>query len=281
MSGEPAVDARTASLLAATAEQVAREAGEFVRRTTPPQVAVLQTKSSPTDVVTEMDNAVEALLRERLAELRPEDGVLGEEGASVHGRSGVTWVLDPIDGTVNYLYGIDSYAVSVAAVLGDVTVPGAWTPVAGCVHRPVGGQTWTAAAGGGASLDGARLSIRPAPALARALVGTGFGYRQSRRRAQARVVAELLPQIRDVRRIGSASVDLCMVADGRLDAYYERGLNAWDMAAAMLVVREAGGEVSGLDGAPAGPDMVVAAAPGLREELAGLLSGLGAADPDD
>lgn len=280
-AGDPGTDP---ALLARLAEELAREAGALIlageaeRPGERPEVE--STKSSPTDVVTAMDRAVEALLRERLAVARPGDAVLGEEAGMATGSTGLTWVLDPIDGTVNYLYRMPAYAVSVAVVTGDPGVPGGWQPVAGCVHQPATGATWRAARGSGAWLGERRLWLGPAPELAQALVATGFGYRTERREGQARVLAQVLPRIRDIRRIGSAALDLCAVAGGTVDAYYERGVNVWDIAAAALVLTEAGGELVGLRGAPAGPEMVVAAGPGLRERLVDLLTGLDAdSDP--
>jgi myo-inositol-1(or 4)-monophosphatase len=223
-----------------------------------------------------MDRAVEDLLRRRLAEARPGDGVLGEEAGLQAGTTGLTWVLDPIDGTVNYLYQIPAYAVSVALVTGDPTVPGDWQSVAGCVHQPATGDTWTAASGDGAWLAGRQLHLSPVPDLAEALVATGFGYRRQRRTGQARVVAGVLPRVRDIRRIGSAALDLCGVATGTLDAYYERGVNVWDIAAASLVLTEAGGALRGLRGAPPGPEMVVAGADPLLSALAAVLTDLDA-----
>jgi len=269
--------------LAALAERVAREAGALVRDGRPAHVLVAATKSSPTDVVTEMDTAAEALLRRRLAAARPADGLHGEEGGRAAGSSGVTWLIDPIDGTVNYLYGLGGYAVSVAAAIGDTSRDGAWRTVAGCVHAPSSGETWTAALGRGAHLDGVRLAAPEPPPLERALLGTGFGYRPGRRARQSRVVADLLPRIRDIRRLGSSAVDVCLVASGRLDGYYERGLNAWDVAASMLVAREAGVTVRGLGSRPPGGAMVVAARAPLVDVLAEELERLGAAgdEPDE
>jgi myo-inositol-1(or 4)-monophosphatase len=273
-------DGVTVPELLALAEAVAREAGALVAGGRPRHVVVAATKSSPTDVVTEMDRAAEALLRDRLAAARPDDGLHGEEGGLRSGSSGLTWVVDPIDGTVNYLYGIPAYAVSVAAVLGDTERPGAWRTVAGCVHNPASGETWTAGEGAGAWLDGEPLTAPEPPDLARALVGTGFGYVAGRRARQARVVAELMPRVRDIRRIGSSTIDACAVASGRLDAYYERGLNVWDIAASTLVATEAGLTVRGLRGAPAGGDMVVVARPPLVDVLTAELERL-EADRDD
>ncbi len=266
--------------MVALAERVAREAGELIlggeRERPGLRPEVESTKSSPTDVVTAMDRAVEDLLRHRLAEARPDDGRLGEEAGLQPGGTGLSWVLDPIDGTVNYLYRIPAYAVSVALVAGDPTVAGAWQPVAGCVHQPATGATWTAGWGQGAWLDGRRLHLPTPPELSQALVATGFGYRVARREGQARVLAGVLPRIRDIRRIGSAALDLCGVATGTLDAYYERGVNVWDIAAASLVLTEAGGRLGGLRGAPAGPDLVVAAGDPLQAALVDLLTGLDA-----
>ncbi len=245
--------------LAGLAEQLARAAGELITRGRPNRVEVAATKSSPTDVVTAMDRAAEGLITDQLAQTRPDDAVFGEEGGRVFGASGLTWVIDPIDGTVNYLYGLPAYAVSVAVVTGDPGVPGAWQPVAGCVYNPASNETWTAASGYGAYLDGVRLEARPAPDLALALIGTGFGYRAQDRAAQARVLSALLPLVRDIRRIGSAALDLCAVATGRLDGYYEQGLHVWDIAAALLVVVEAGGEVTGPAGGAPSEDLVVCA----------------------
>lgn len=265
--------------LMALAERAARLAGALVRDERPDRWEIA-TKSSPTDVVTQMDHAAEALLRQVLLGERPQDGLLGEESGLHSGTSGLTWVVDPIDGTVNYLYGLPGYAVSVALVAGDPLRPGQWWPLAGCVHGPASGATWTAAAGAGSFAGGRRLRMAAPPELARALIGTGFGYRAARRRSQARVLAALLPRIRDVRRIGSAAMDLCMVADGRLDAYYERGLHPWDLAAGTLVVREAGGQVRGLGGAPPSDHFVVAGQPTLVDALEAELIALDA-DRDD
>ncbi|WP_250445827.1 inositol monophosphatase family protein [Actinotalea sp. C106] len=268
-------DAGTVAELVALAERLAREAGALVREGRPDQVDVAATKSSAIDVVTAMDYASEALLRQVLAAERPQDGVLGEEEGHVAGSSGVTWVLDPIDGTVNYLYGIPAYAVSVAAVVGPPE-PGRWTAVAGCVHAVADGRTWVAGRGQGAYRDGRRLSVNPERPLVESLVGTGFGYVAARRREQARVVAELLPQVRDLRRIGSAAMDLCSVADGSLDAHYERGLQPWDLAAGALVAQEAGAVVTGLRGARAGEAMTVSGPAGTVARLVALLERLDA-----
>jgi len=261
------------------AEMLAREAGALILDGRRRQVTVAATKSSAQDVVTAMDLASEDLLRRMLAELRPDDAVLGEEGGHRAGTSGVTWVVDPIDGTVNYLYGLPAYAVSVAAVVGEPT-PATWTVLAACVHAPATQETWTAGHGLGAHLDGRRLTLGAPPSLGGCLLGTGFGYVAERRRAQARVLAAVLPLVRDVRRMGAAAIDLCQVATGRLDLYYERGLQPWDLAAGALVVAEAGGVVTGLRGAPAGSGMTVAGAPERVAELVRILEEQAADAPD-
>ncbi|MFP5347541.1 MAG: inositol monophosphatase family protein [Actinomycetes bacterium] len=265
------------SSLAALAEHAARSAGDLIRDERPPHLGVSRTKTSATDVVTVMDTAAEALVVKTLFAERPEDGLLGEEGGLRPGTSGLTWVVDPIDGTVNYLYGIPDYAVSIAVVSGEPE-PSGWTLLAGCVHNPVSGETWTATRGGGAYLDGHRLDGPADVPLSAALVGTGFGYTAARRRRQASVVAAMIPQVRDIRRAGVASLDLCAVATGRPDAYYERGLRPWDMAAGTLVAREAGATVTGLAGLDPGEAMLIAAAPRLSRELSRALAVL---DPLD
>jgi len=256
---------------------------------------VIDTKSSPTDVVTEMDRRSEALITEWIRAVRPGDTVLGEEGGqTAGGRPGpdaagdgarVRWVVDPLDGTVNYLYGLPDWAVSIAAEV-DGTI------VAGVVEVPRLGETFTAVAGQGAWLHRDRnpktpktpgtpgaiaLRCNSGVALAQALVGTGFGYDAGRRRVQGEVVAALLPQVRDIRRGGSAAVDLCSVAAGRMDAFFERGLNYWDYAAGGLIAREAGALVGGLSGQAESTSMTVAAGRDLFRDLDAFLTRL---DPE-
>ena len=240
---------------------------------------VVQTKSSPTDIVTEMDRRSEALITTRIRAYRPGDTVLGEEGGQTGGGpvgdggqpGRVRWIVDPLDGTVNYLYGLRDWAVSIAAEV-DGSV------VAGVVEMPRHGETFTAATGQGAWLHRgeAKLALHCSPGvpLDRALVGTGFGYDPGRRQVQGEVIAALVPHIRDVRRGGSAAVDLCSVAAGRLDAFYERGLNYWDFAAGGLIAREAGALVGGLAGRTESNSMTVAAGPGLYQQLDAFLSEL-------
>jgi myo-inositol-1(or 4)-monophosphatase len=233
-------------------------------------MAVSATKSTPTDVVTDADTAAEALIRDRLLAARPDDGLLGEEGGSVAGRSNVVWVVDPIDGTVNYLYGLPEYAVSIAAQVDGATV-------VGVVHHPTSGQTWTAIRGQGAVLDGRSIRESGCDRLDRALIATGFGYDARRRARQADVLRHVLPKVRDIRRAGAASLDLCAVASGLVDGYYERGLAAWDLAAGCLIAEEAGAVVAGISGRAAGPDLVIAAGPALFPALHDLLQPL---EPD-
>ncbi|MCB7138134.1 inositol monophosphatase family protein [Cellulosimicrobium marinum] len=261
------------------AEHLARTAGELVRSGRPERVEVAATKSNATDVVTRMDADSEALLRREIAAARPGDAVLGEEDGASPGTTGITWVVDPIDGTVNYLYGVASYGVSVAAVVGPPD-PQEWTVLAGAVHSVVDDRTWTAGLGGGATVDGRPLHVVGPDDLAQCLVGTGFGYDPDRRRAQARVLVDVIPRVRDIRRLGSAAIDLCLVASGELDLYYERGLNPWDLAAGGLIAQEAGARVSGLRGSPAGRAMTVAGPAARAGELVSLLEEL-SADSDD
>jgi myo-inositol-1(or 4)-monophosphatase len=258
----------TAGLLSVALE-AARRAGALLRDGRPADLGVAATKSSPIDVVTEMDIAAEKLITSCIAGLRPDDGFLGEEGASTEGTSGIRWVIDPLDGTVNYLYGLPSWAVSIAAQRDGRTL-------AGVVEAPMRGETYQAVLGGGALVNGRPARCRPAPDFAHALVGTGFGYLSHRRAAQAEVVRTLVPRVRDIRRGGSAAIDLCDVGCGRLDAYYERGLNPWDLAAGELFAREAGALTGGRPGQPASGELTVAAPPGLFEPLQGLLEELGA-----
>ncbi|MEV4368633.1 inositol monophosphatase family protein [Nonomuraea sp. NPDC049637] len=246
------------------AEDVAREAGDMLLAKRPTMSEDVETKSSPTDVVTILDKASEELIRERVLVVRPDDRFLGEEGGEAPGASDVRWIVDPVDGTVNFLYGLPDWAVSIAVeVAGRV--------VAGVVNVPARGEVFTAALGEGAWLGGARLRCNSGVPLARALVATGFGYSAPRREVQGQVVAAVLPRVRDIRRGGSCAIDLCSVAAGRVDAYYERGTNAWDHAAAGLVATEAGARLGGLHGRPVGPAFALCAAPGLFEELHDLL----------
>jgi myo-inositol-1(or 4)-monophosphatase len=266
--------------LRAVAEGLAAEAAEFVRRRRTEVFgdaaerdasgSAVRSKSSPTDPVTIVDTETERLLRDRLAVLRPGDPVLGEEGGGVArveaGRP--LWVLDPIDGTVNFVYGIEGYAVSVGVQIDGASVAGA------VVNVPTG-EVFSAAVGHGAHVrrGGVSTSLRCTAIddMAMALVGTGFGYAREQRIRQAEVLARLLPDVRDVRRLGSCALDLCMVAAGRMDAYYEDGVHVWDWAAGALIAAEAGAQLllPPVDGGDS--DLIVAAGPGIAEEFGAAL----------
>jgi myo-inositol-1(or 4)-monophosphatase len=263
------------------ARDIALRASEFTIEARRAGVSVAATKSTHTDIVTAVDRDTETLIRSFILEARPDDGIVGEEGVTHVGTSGVDWVVDPIDGTVNFLYGIPAWAVSIAVVEGAGGAGGVGgagleaglggTTLAGVVVNPVTGELFEASAGGGARLTGRELVVNQPVSLGSALVGTGFSYSAGRRREQADVLLELLPRVRDIRRIGSAALDLCALAAGRLDAFYERGLNAWDHAAGALIAREAGAVVGGPGGGPENGELLVAAAPGLYEELTAAL----------
>ncbi len=214
-------------------------------------VDVADTKSSPVDVVTKADQACEELILDRLLGARPDDGFVGEEGDDVHGTSGIRWIVDPIDGTVNYLYGLPQFAVSIAAARGDEVV-------VGVVHSPALGLEYAAVRGAGATCNDVPLEVRPTPSLDQSLVATGFGYETAARERQAASVARMLPQVRDIRRQGSCALDLCSVAAGQVDAYVEEGPHVWDYAAGGLVAREAGATFE-IWTSVAGQDLVVCA----------------------
>lgn len=269
--GPTAVDLEQDALLA-LATAVALEAGAMALAGRRRGGFAVDTKSSPTDPVTELDRAVEQLVVDRLLAARPADGVLGEEGAARTGTSGLTWVVDPIDGTTNFVYDRPDWAVSIAARRDGVDL-------VAVVHAPVRGHTWTATADGPAHRDGQPVACSTVDTLGQALIGTGFAYDGRRRGEQGRVVAAVLPRVRDVRRSGAASLDLCAVADGRLDGYYEQGLGEWDLAAGALVARRAGARLGGLrpDGvptwlAPHWHGLVLTAGPALFDPLRQLLA---------
>ena len=252
------------------ARSVAGAAAEFVRAKRPEgRVDVAATKSSATDVVTEIDRATEELIRRLIAAARPDDAVMGEEAGLGEGverasSSGVTWIVDPIDGTVNFVHGLPGYSVSIAASVGEVVQ-------AACVVDVVSGEEFSAVRGQGATRttpDGRRVALGPPPAVAldKALIGTGFHYREEIRAKQGQAVARLLSKVADVRRIGSAAMDLCNVASGRLDGYVEEGLMPWDLAAGQLVAEESGIVVTGLDGPP-DERLTIASTPAIASEL--------------
>ena len=261
--------------LLALAVEVAREAADLVRRRRRDGVEVAATKSSPVDIVTEVDRAAEALIFDRLLGARPDDGFLGEEGASSASTSGVVWIVDPIDGTVNFLYGIPHYSVSIAAAVDDVVV-------AGVVVNVQSGELFTATLGGGSFLDGVRLQVggpgSSAP-LSQRLVGTGFNYVAAVKLKQTVAVSALLHEVRDIRRLGSAALDLCSVGCGRVDAFVEEGLNVWDMAAGGLVATEAGARLEQHPGVGGNPCYVCAPEDGF-EEFRDLVARSGFLAPD-
>lgn len=222
------------------------------------------TKSSATDMVSEVDRASERLLVEGILAARPDDGILGEEGTDRSGRSGVRWVIDPLDGTTNFLYGLPGFAVSIAVEIGG-------RAVVGVVLDPVHDELFTATVGRGATRDGAPIRCTTGSEIGLALIGTGFGYDADVRAEQAVVLRTVLPAVRDIRRFGAAAVDLCSVACGRLDGYFERGLQPWDLAAGGLIATEAGAVLGGVDGGPAGSALTLAAGPGIAAPLRELL----------
>jgi myo-inositol-1(or 4)-monophosphatase len=258
--------------LLALAVDTAQKAAALVARGRASAHDHVDVKSSPVDVVTAVDTACERLIVSRLLAARPDDGVLGEEAGARTGAGPVRWLVDPIDGTVNFLYGLPAYAVSIAAEVEGVVR-------AGVVLNVATGEVFTATAGGGARLTvpGAApepLWVGDPPSLEQALVSTGFGYRAELRRMQGAVVAELLPRVRDIRRYGSSALELCSVAAGRVDAYYEVGLNPWDHAAGALIAAEAGAVLGGLPGRPFADPLAVAAAPTVAGALLDLLAEL-------
>jgi myo-inositol-1(or 4)-monophosphatase len=233
------------------------------------QVHDVETKSSLTDMVTGSDRASERLLVEGIRAARPDDAILGEEGTAQPGTSGVRWVLDPLDGTTNFLYRLPAFAVSMAVELDGETV-------AGVVVDAARDETFTAMRGGGAHLDDRRIACTGCTQLGAALLGTGFSYDAARRARQGEVLAQVLPVVRDIRRVGAAAIDLCWVAAGRLDAFAERGLAPWDLGAGALIAAEAGATVGDLDGGPPSGAYTLAAAPGIFEPLRALLRTAGA-----
>ncbi|HEU4849230.1 MAG TPA: inositol monophosphatase family protein [Terrimesophilobacter sp.] len=264
----------TPSELLDLATRIAVTTGDLIARRRAEGVRVAASKSSLEDVVTDADREAEALIRSLIAEARPEDGFLGEESGAEAGTSGLTWVVDPIDGTVNYLYGIRQYAVSIAVVEG-APEPETWRALAGVVVNPAADEVFAASVGGGATLNGVPIRVALPVALSQALVGTGFGYLAERRVEQAKVLVGLVAQVRDIRRQGSAALDLCAIATGRLNAYFERGLKPWDHAAGGLIAAEAGARVSGRGGASASSEFLLAGEQSVAAALESVLDELG------
>ena len=256
------------------AEQVARRAGAEIIHLRAGGVNVEQTKSSAVDIVTAADRTAEALIVDAIHRSRPDDGILGEEGHAHDGTSGITWVIDPIDGTVNYLYGLPAYCVSVAATVADpLGYADGRRPVAAAVVNPVTNEMFTAAETQGATLNGVPIHVGTRSELATSLVATGFGYTEERRAMQGEILQRIITKVRDIRRIGSAAYDLCSLAAGRLDAYYEIGIQPWDWAGGALIATEAGAITSGSEPTTAaGSEMFIAGNPQLVAQLQGLLS---------
>ncbi len=251
------------SSLADLAVEAAHAAGAVLLDGASRLRTIVETKTTATDMVTEMDHASEALIAKLVLGLRPADAFLGEEGTVGSGTTGVRWVVDPLDGTTNYLYGFPSWAVSIAAEING-------EPAVGVVFDPTHDETFRAVRGEGSWCNGERLKVTGAVDLATSLVATGFGYEAAMRAQQAQIVARLLPSVRDLRRAGAASVDLCWLAHGRVDIYYERGLQHWDHAAGALVASEAGAVVQTLE-----DGTMVATSPRLSGPFLELLRGAG------
>ena len=261
--------------LLSIARDVALQAGALARQRRSEGVEVAASKSSSVDIVTEADRETERLIRSLLAEARPDDGFYGEESDASGSTSGLHWIVDPIDGTVNFLYGIPHYAVSIAVVEGEPD-PLSWKALAACVFNPASGEVFTARLAGGAFLGDTAIHVAPPVELAQALIATGFAYDSQMRGRQGAVVAQLLPEVRDIRRMGTASLDLCGVAAGRVNAYFERTLSPWDHAAGALIAREAGATVKGLADAAPSREFVLAAEPSVAIALEKRLVELGA-----
>jgi fructose-1,6-bisphosphatase/inositol monophosphatase family enzyme len=255
----PPTDALVQELLA-VADAAAAAAAEVIKSEVGREARDVATKSSPTDLVSAVDRAAERCIVAVVSQARPDDGILAEEGTSRPGTTGVQWVIDPLDGTTNFLFGIPAFAVSVAAEIDGAAA-------VGVVVDPSRDETWRAIAGRGATLNCRELRLQgDPPPPATALVSTGFSYLPERRAYQAKVVSHLLPRVRDIRRFGAAALDLCWVAGGRVSAFYELGLQPWDLAAGVLIAVEAGAETATLtDGT------TLVAAPGLLEPLRALI----------
>jgi myo-inositol-1(or 4)-monophosphatase len=255
---------RPAAELRRIATEIVVTVGREVRAARATGTGDVSTKSTSTDVVTAHDRAAEARIRELIHLVRPGDAVFGEEGTDHSGTSGITWLVDPIDGTTNFLYDLPGYGISLAAV-------DALGSVAGAVHVPSSDEVFSAHRGGGATLDGRPIRCSPVSTLDRALVGTGFGYLADRRTAQATMLARIIGDVRDIRRFGAASVDLCHTACGRLDVYYEEHLQPWDIAAGSLIALEAGCRLGDFSGGPLRPEEALVAPPQLFDAMVALI----------
>lgn len=250
------------------AARLAREAGDMALAGRRAGRVSATTKSSPTDMVTEFDRASEAMIVAGLTNERPHDAIVGEEGASRPGTSGLTWHIDPIDGTSNFYFDLPMWAVSIG-------VADAEGPLAGAVYAPALGEMWRGARGCGATMNGTPIRARDNEVLADAMVCTGYSYRVSERPAHARRVARLVTEVRDVRRFGAAAVDICLVATGRLDAYFEEHLHSWDLVAAQVIATESGAVVTDYAGAPVTPAQVLVASAAIHGAVVDLLARAG------
>jgi myo-inositol-1(or 4)-monophosphatase len=253
------------SQLRLVAESLAREAGDMALQGRKSGPLTVTTKSSPIDVVTKFDKASEAMITEGLAKVRPDDAIIGEEGASKQGTTGITWHIDPIDGTTNFYFDVPMWAVSIGAV-------DEHGPLAGAVYVPALGEMFSGARGEGSTLNGMPISVRENNDIADALVCTGYSYQISERAVHAKRVAEIVMKVRDIRRFGAAAIDLCFVACGRLDAYFEEHLNSWDLIAGQVIATEAGAVFSDYVGNAVTPAQVLAATPGVHADLIDLIA---------
>ena len=255
----------TGQELLAVAEQLAREAGDMALRGRKSGDLSATTKSSPTDMVTQYDKASEEMITRGFARLRPHDAIIGEEGANSEGTSGITWHIDPIDGTSNFFFDIPMWAVSIGAV-------DEHGPLVGVVYAPALDEMFTGIRGEGAWLNGTPIGVRQNNDLSDALVCTGFSYRVHERGAHAARVAQMVTHIRDIRRFGAAAIDLCFVACGRYDAYFEEHLHSWDLIAGQVIATEAGALVTNYAGSKVTPAQVLASQPGIQQQLISLIA---------
>lgn len=269
--GERVRDASLPEEMLAVARPIAVDVADRLRTSLEGAGPAITTKSTATDLVTELDTWAEGHIVERLLAARPDDAILGEEGTSVTGTSGVTWSIDPIDGTVNFVHALPGFCVSIGAVVDGRSV-------AGVVASPLHGEVFTATAGGGARCNDRPIRCAEPPSLRRAVVGTGFGYDPERRRRQGEVVVKVIPHIADIRRLGAAALDLCWVGCGRLDGYWEVGLNPWDHAAGSLIATESGARCQIDPGAGPSDTYAIAAPAVIFDDLVELLRGAGAPD---
>lgn len=265
----------TLSSLRQIAAEIACEAGTLIHDMRMAGAEVDATKSSVTDIVTPADHRAEELIVERLRALRPDDGIFAEEGHSAETQTGITWVIDPIDGTVNYLYNLPSFCVSIAATIEDPrSYADGRRAVAAAVYAPRSDELFEAACEQGATRNGQPIHALPPKPLSQSLIATGFGYTRERRLEQHELLGRIIGKVRDIRRLGSAAYDLCLLASGRIDGYFEKGIQPWDWAAAALIATEAGAVTLGLDEhSPAGEKMFIAGAPQTALALQRLIRG--------